>query len=78
MKTVLIVLIRGYQWLLSPLINLFGGGAPICRFQPTCSRYAIEALEVYQGVNVPLEYSHSCGVVLIWLRQPGREEFRGR
>ncbi len=39
---------------------------------------AVEALEVYQGVNVPLEYSHSCGVVLIWMRRPGGEEFRGR
>ncbi len=39
---------------------------------------AVEALEVYQGVNVPAEYSNSCGVVLIWMRRPGREEFRGR
>ena len=39
---------------------------------------AVEALEVYQGVNVPLEYSHSCGVALIWMRRPGREEYRGR
>ena len=39
---------------------------------------AIEALEVYQGQNVPPEYSHSCGVVLIWMRRAGREEFRNR
>ncbi|MCH7473448.1 MAG: carboxypeptidase-like regulatory domain-containing protein [Gemmatimonadetes bacterium] len=39
---------------------------------------AVEALEVYQGLNIPPEYSHSCGVVLIWMRRPGREEFRNR
>lgn len=39
---------------------------------------AVEALEVYQRVNVPAEYSHSCGVVLIWMRRPGGEEFRSR
>ena len=31
-------LIRGYQYLVSPLIG------PCCRYQPTCSHYAIEAL----------------------------------
>ncbi len=39
---------------------------------------AVEALEVYQGVNVPAEYSNSCGVVLIWMRRAGREEYRNR
>ena len=34
----LIWLIRGYQYLLSPLIG------PCCRYQPTCSHYAVEAL----------------------------------
>lgn len=39
----------------------------------------IEALEVYQGADVPVEYSdgllrddESCGVVLIWSRDPSR------
>lgn len=35
----LVALVRGYQYLLSP----WWGGQ--CRFTPTCSRYAIEALE---------------------------------
>ncbi len=39
---------------------------------------AVEALEVYQGPNIPPEYSHSCGAVLIWMRRSGREEFRNR
>jgi hypothetical protein len=38
MKTVLILLIRGYRVLISPLFP------PVCRFQPTCSQYAIEAI----------------------------------
>ncbi|HUU44314.1 MAG TPA: membrane protein insertion efficiency factor YidD [Acidobacteriota bacterium] len=39
MTASLIVLIRGYQLTLAPL---FVGG---CRHQPTCSAYAIEALQ---------------------------------
>lgn len=39
---VLIALIRLYQWTLSPLV----GG--VCRFQPTCSHYAIDVLR-YHG-----------------------------
>lgn len=35
----LILVVRGYQVALSPL---FGGG---CRYYPSCSAYAIEALE---------------------------------
>jgi len=37
----LIALIRGYQLLLSPI---FGGA---CRFLPTCSVYAREAIELH-------------------------------
>lgn len=41
-------LLWAYRLLLSPVIHLLtgplGGG---CRFQPTCSRYAIEALKTH-------------------------------
>lgn len=37
--TVLIALIRIYQWLISPILPFNQ-----CRFLPTCSEYAIEAL----------------------------------
>lgn len=37
----LIALVRGYRLLLSPWL----GGA--CRFEPTCSVYALQALEIH-------------------------------
>jgi putative membrane protein insertion efficiency factor len=39
MSRILLALIRGYRYLLSPW---WGGG---CRFTPTCSTYAMEAIE---------------------------------
>jgi uncharacterized protein len=41
MKRVFIFLIRMYQKTISPLFP------PSCRFYPTCSEYAIEALKKY-------------------------------
>ncbi|MGW8160310.1 membrane protein insertion efficiency factor YidD [Desulfoprunum sp.] len=35
------ILVRGYQYLISPLFP------PCCRFTPTCSAYAIQAIEKY-------------------------------
>ena len=45
MKTVLLMLIDGYRLLLSPY---FGGQ---CRFYPTCSRYAREAIELHGSMR---------------------------
>lgn len=39
LRALLRLLIKSYQWVLSPLLP----GA--CRFYPTCSHYALEALE---------------------------------
>ncbi|MBK1645026.1 membrane protein insertion efficiency factor YidD [Thiocapsa imhoffii] len=39
MRRVLIALIRAYQYLISPLLG------PHCRFHPSCSHYAVEAIE---------------------------------
>lgn len=33
------VIIGGYQWWISPLLG------PCCRFEPSCSQYAREAIE---------------------------------
>jgi hypothetical protein len=38
-RNLLIALVKGYRLLLSPWLG------SSCRFEPTCSRYAIEALE---------------------------------
>lgn len=37
----LVLLVRGYQLAISPLLG------PACRFEPSCSRYAVTALERY-------------------------------
>jgi putative membrane protein insertion efficiency factor len=39
LSNLLIVPIRAYQWLISPLL------AANCRYQPTCSAYTVEALQ---------------------------------
>ena len=39
MRALLIALIRGYQWFISPLLGNH------CRFYPSCSQYAREAIE---------------------------------
>ncbi|AVY93802.1 MULTISPECIES: membrane protein insertion efficiency factor YidD [Microvirgula] len=41
MSRIVLALIRFYQLAISPLIP------PRCRFQPTCSQYAIEAVRKY-------------------------------
>jgi putative membrane protein insertion efficiency factor len=43
MKVLLIWLIKGYRLLISPLFP------PSCRFQPTCSAYAMEAIDRFGG-----------------------------
>ena len=45
MKTVLLTLIRFYRRSISPLTP------PCCRFIPTCSEYALEAIEKYGALK---------------------------
>jgi putative membrane protein insertion efficiency factor len=57
MKILLILLIRGYRKFISPLF------LPSCRFQPTCSQYAIEALErfgIFKGSWLALSRIGRC------------------
>ncbi|MFZ2489884.1 MAG: membrane protein insertion efficiency factor YidD [Thermoanaerobaculia bacterium] len=39
MRGILLLLLRGYKKLLSPLLP------PMCRFEPTCSIYMMQAIE---------------------------------
>jgi putative membrane protein insertion efficiency factor len=45
MRTVLVLLVRGYQVALSPLLPA------ACRYYPSCSAYAIEALEKHGALR---------------------------
>jgi len=44
-KRALVLLIRGYQIAISPALP------PSCRFTPTCSQYAIEAISRYGALK---------------------------
>jgi uncharacterized protein len=45
MRRIAILLIRGYQLLLSPLLGSH------CRFHPTCSAYAIDSMRAHGVVR---------------------------
>ena len=47
MLRLLRLLIRTYQMLISPVLAWLGGPSSGCRFEPTCSRYCLEALETH-------------------------------
>ena len=44
----LILIVRLYQWTLGPLINFRGR---VCRFEPTCSEYFIQAVLKYGALS---------------------------
>lgn len=46
-KHILIFAIRIYQWIISPVKNALFGAAGRCRFTPSCSAYALEAISVH-------------------------------
>ena len=45
MRTILITILRAYKFLVSPLLG------PRCRFYPSCSEYAMQALEAHGVVR---------------------------
>jgi len=57
MRKILIFLIRSYQYLLSPFL------ASSCRYIPTCSQYAIEAISehgVFKGLLLTIKRLSCC------------------
>ena len=46
---VLIGLVRGYQWCISPVLQTVAGAQ--CRFEPSCSEYFIQAVKKYGAVS---------------------------
>ena len=57
MRSVLHALIRGYQLVISPWLG------PRCRFYPSCSNYALEALErhgAWRGSGLALRRIGRC------------------
>ena len=57
MKSCLKLLIKAYQWMISPLLG------PRCRFYPTCSHYAIEAIDrhgAWRGTRLALKRLVKC------------------
>jgi uncharacterized protein len=44
-ELLMLLLLRGYKWAISPMFS------PACRYVPTCSEYAIEAVERYGAVR---------------------------
>ena len=45
MKAIIVFLLRSYKRFLSPLLP------PACRFTPTCSEYALEAVQKYGALR---------------------------
>ena len=41
------LLIRGYQLLIAPILQLLTGPGGGCRFEPSCSHYFLEACETH-------------------------------
>ena len=57
LTTILIKLIKGYKFLISPLLG------HSCRYLPTCSEYSIEALKTFgffKGLIISIKRILSC------------------
>lgn len=58
MRYIFVALIKGYQKVISPLKPI-----QACKFQPTCSQYMIEAIEihgVFKGITLGLRRLGQC------------------
>ena len=46
-RQVLILLLRAYQWVVSPALHAVCGPGAGCRYSPGCSEYARQAIEAH-------------------------------
>jgi putative membrane protein insertion efficiency factor len=46
-RVILVGLLRLYRWVLSPLKTALFGPLGRCRYQPSCSAYALEAVQTH-------------------------------
>ena len=56
-KRFFIVLVKGYQYLISPLLG------QNCRYTPTCSEYSIQAIEkygIFKGIWLSIKRISKC------------------
>jgi putative membrane protein insertion efficiency factor len=73
--------LRLYKLLLSPVLHFFGGPMAGCRFEPTCSEYAAEAVVlhgVWQGTFLAVRRICRCGPWGGCGHDPVPENFRFR
>ena len=72
---ILIIVLRGYQLVVSPCLG------PCCRFHPTCSRYAIEAVRRHgalKGSYLTMVRLLRCHPWAAWGEDPVPEQFTFR
>jgi uncharacterized protein len=50
-QLILILLVRSYRWVLSPAKLALFGPAARCRFTPSCSAYALQALQQHGAIR---------------------------